>query len=69
MAPHGTVVTFLCVAEYEAEMVRFKKKEPGYKYLVLSVVGSTNDVMDFRPCDVHTCVCGANFFTKLKRID
>lgn len=66
--PMGTVVVFAVVAEVVAETARFKKPEPGYRFLVLEVDGPTNSIMDYAPGQVKDYVAGAHFFTKLRRL-
>lgn len=66
--PGNTVVTFVCLEECVAETVRFKKKEPAYKFLILAVGEVTHPINDYRPGEVRTYVTGANFFTKLRRV-
>jgi hypothetical protein len=66
--PGSTVVTFLCLEECVAETARFKKKEPGYKFLVLAAEGVTHAINDYRPGEVRTYVAGAHFFTKVRRV-
>lgn len=66
--PMGTVVVFAVLAEVTALTARFRKEEPGYRFLVLEVVGSTNEIMDFAPGQVRDFVAGAQFFTKLQRL-
>lgn len=66
--PAGTLVTFTVLSEVIATTARFKKQEPGYKFLVLNVDGPTNSIMDYAPGQIRDYVAGANFFTKLRRV-
>jgi len=66
--PMGTVVVFVVLAEVTALTCRFKKQEPGYRFLVLEVDGPTNDIMDYAPGQIKDYVAGAHFFTKLRQI-
>src|SRR5690606_39082759 len=57
-------ITYPCLEECEAETVRFKKKEPGYKRLVLHV-----DVYVMDPGDVLVVPRGAHITVGVRRLD